>query len=43
MVQFLAGERELTLLHNLQTDSGAYQTCCLMGTGDSFPGTKAAL
>jgi hypothetical protein len=37
-VRFPAGETDFSLLHSVQTGSGA---SCLMGTGGSFGGCKA--
>jgi hypothetical protein len=33
---------QFSLLHVVQTGSGAHPTSYLVGTGDSFPGSKAA-
>jgi hypothetical protein len=41
-VQFLAGVRDFSLLHSIQTDSGAHPAFYPMGTGGSFPGHKLA-
>jgi hypothetical protein len=40
-VRFPAGEKEFSLLHNVQTGSGAYPAY-LMGTGGTFFEDKAA-
>jgi hypothetical protein len=34
--------QEFSLLHIVQTRSGAHPASCPMGTGGSFPGCKAA-
>jgi hypothetical protein len=34
------GVQDLSLLHSVQTDSGAHPTSYSMGTGGSFPGGK---
>jgi hypothetical protein len=36
------GGQEFSLLYVVQTGSGAYAASYPMGTGDSFPGDKAA-
>jgi hypothetical protein len=41
-VRVPAGARNLSLLHRVQTDSGAHPTSYPMGRGCSFPGGKAA-
>jgi hypothetical protein len=41
--QFLARERDFSLLHNVQTGSGAHTVSYPMGTMGIFPGGKAAL
>jgi hypothetical protein len=41
-VRFPAGGRNSSLRHRVQTDSGAHPDSYPMGTGDSFPGDKAA-
>jgi hypothetical protein len=40
-VQVPVGSRFVSLLHVIQTGSGAHQTSYPMGTGGSFPGGKA--
>jgi hypothetical protein len=40
-VLFPAGARNFSLLHTVQTGSGAHPASSPMGTGDSFPGGKA--
>jgi hypothetical protein len=39
--RFLAGQG-FSLLHSIQTSSGAHLASCLMGTGGNFRGGKAA-
>jgi hypothetical protein len=39
-VWFPVGARDSSLLHRIQTSSGAHQTAYLMGTGGSFAGGK---
>jgi hypothetical protein len=34
--------QDFSLLHSVQTGSGAHTASCTMGTGGSFPGGKAA-
>jgi hypothetical protein len=41
-VRVLAGAGNFYLHHRVQTGSGAHPASYLMGTGDSFPGGKAA-
>jgi hypothetical protein len=41
-VQFLAGPGNFFLLHRVQAGSGTHPTSYAMGTGGSFPGSKAA-
>jgi hypothetical protein len=41
-VRFPAGERDFSLLHSVQTGSGAHISSCPMDTVDSFPGGKEA-
>jgi hypothetical protein len=41
-VQFRAGTRHFPLLHSVQTSSGVHPDFYPMGTGGSFPGSKAA-
>jgi hypothetical protein len=40
--RFPAGVRDLSFPHIGRTGSGAYTASCSVGTGDSFPGGKAA-
>jgi hypothetical protein len=42
MVQFSVGARDFSLVHGIQTSSGAYLASSPMGTGGSFPGHKVA-
>jgi hypothetical protein len=42
-VQFLAKERGFSLLHNIQTGSGAHLAFYPMGTRGFFPGNKVSL
>jgi hypothetical protein len=39
-VWFLAGERDVSLLHSIQTGSGFHPASYPVGTGGSFPGVK---
>jgi hypothetical protein len=39
-VRFSAGAKELSLLHSIQTGSGAHPASYPMGTGGFFPGLK---
>jgi hypothetical protein len=41
-VQFLAEERDFSLLHSVQTGSAAHLSSYPMGTVGFFPGAKAA-
>jgi hypothetical protein len=41
-VRFLAERRDLSLLHSVQTGSGAHLASYPMDTWDSFPGGRAA-
>jgi hypothetical protein len=41
-IQFLAGARDIFLLHSVQTGSGAHPDSCTVGTRGSFSGNKAA-
>jgi hypothetical protein len=41
-VQFPTGAREFSLLHNIETGSGAHPASYPMGTGNSLPVGKAA-
>jgi hypothetical protein len=41
-VQFLAGVRDISLLHSIQTSCGAHPASYPMGTKGSFPGDKVA-
>jgi hypothetical protein len=41
-VRFPAGAGNFSLHHRVQNGSGAHQASYPMGTGDSFPGGKAA-
>jgi hypothetical protein len=41
-VRFPAGARDFSLLHRVQTGSGAHPASYTIGTGGSFPGDKAA-
>jgi hypothetical protein len=38
----ILGKARFSLLHRVQTDSGAHPAFYLMGTGGDFPGGKAA-
>jgi hypothetical protein len=40
-VRFLEGEIYFSLLHTVQTESGAHPASCPMDSGLSFPGGKA--
>jgi len=42
MVQFLAGEKVVSLLVSVQTSSGAHRASCSVGTGGSCPGHRVA-
>jgi hypothetical protein len=41
-VRFLAGARDFSLLHSVQTGSGAHPASCPMGTKVPFSGSRAA-
>jgi hypothetical protein len=41
-VRFQAQARDISLLHSIQSATEAHPVSCAMGTGDSFPGGKAA-
>jgi hypothetical protein len=41
-IRFPTGERDYSLLHSVQTGSGAHPASYPVGTGSSFPWTKAA-
>jgi hypothetical protein len=41
-VRFLAGAGNFSIHHRVQNGSAAHQVSYTMGTGDSFPGGKAA-
>jgi hypothetical protein len=41
-VRFAARARDFSLLHSVQTGSGAHSDSDSMGNGDSIPGAKAA-